>query len=55
MEPEDGAAFICGVGTELFSVIGNDNVVAALIDGKYYLYVSRNHSAGFVGEKPAFG
>ena len=51
MEPEDGAAFICGVGTELFSVIGNDNVVAALIDGKYYLYVSRNHSAGFVGEK----
>ncbi len=51
MEPEDGAAFLCTIGTELFSVIGNDNVVAALVDGKYYLYVSREHPAGFVGEK----
>lgn len=49
MEPEDGAAFICGIGTEIFSVIGNDNVIAAYVDGKYYLYVSREHPAGFIG------
>jgi len=49
MEPEDGAAFICKIGTEIFSVIGNDNVIAAYVDGKYYLYVSREHPAGFIG------
>ena len=48
MEPEDGASFLCAIGTELFSVIGNDNVIAALVDGKYYLYVSREHPAGFI-------
>ncbi len=51
MEPEDGAAFICKIGTEIFSVIDNEHVIAALVDGKYYLYVSRKHSAGFVGDK----
>ena len=49
MEPEDGAAFLCAIGTEIFSVIGNDNVVAAYVDGKYYLYVPREHPAGFIG------
>jgi len=49
VEPEDGAAFICKIGTEIFSVIGNDNVIAAYVDGKYYLYVSREHPAGFIG------
>ncbi len=51
MEPEDGAAFICEIGTELFSVKGNEHVIAAFVNGKYYLYASRNASAGFIGDK----
>ena len=50
-EPENGASFLCGIGTEIFSVIGNDNVVAAHDDGKYYLYVSEEYTAGFDGER----
>ena len=38
--PADGASFLCRIGTELFSVIGNDNAIAALVDGKYYLYTA---------------
>lgn len=49
MEPEDGASFLCAIGTELFSVTGDDTVVAASVDGKYYLYVSEKHPAGLVG------
>ncbi len=49
MEPEDGAAFICGIGTEIFSVTNNENVIVALVDGSYYLYVSRNSSVGLIG------
>lgn len=48
-EPENGASFLCGIGTGIFSVIGNDNVVAAHDDGKYYLYVSEKYPTGFVG------
>lgn len=51
MEPEDGASFICEIGTELFKVKGNEHVIAALVNGKYYLYASRNATAGFVGNK----
>ena len=38
METEDGASFLCEIGTEVFSVLGNEHVVAAQDDGKYYLY-----------------
>lgn len=48
-EPEEGASFLCEIGTELFSVTGDENVIAALVDGTYYLYVSRNSSAGLIG------
>lgn len=41
IEPEDGAAFGCPVGTEVFSVIGDENSVAAYVKGKYYLYTIR--------------
>ena len=40
LEPENGASSICGIGTELFSVIDDDNSIAALVDGKYYLYTA---------------
>ena len=36
----DGTSFICRIGTELFSIIGNDNAIAAFVDGKYYLYTA---------------
>ena len=38
IEPADGASFICPIGTELFSVIGSGDSIAALVDGRYYLY-----------------
>lgn len=36
--PKDGTAFYCEIGTELFAVKDNTNLIAALVDGKYYLY-----------------
>ncbi|MBQ8798815.1 MAG: hypothetical protein IJZ55_04540 [Lachnospiraceae bacterium] len=50
-ETEDGASFLCEIGTELFSVTGSENAIAALVDGTYYLYVPENHPAGLVGSK----
>lgn len=50
-EMEDGASFVCEIGTELFSVTGSKNAIAALEDGTYYLYVPENHPVGFVGSK----
>ena len=37
-EPEEGSAYICAVETELFSILGSNDSIAALVDGKYYLY-----------------
>lgn len=42
LEPDDGAAFGCPIGTEVFSVVGRDNSVAALVGGKYYLYTAED-------------
>jgi len=42
LEPEDGAAFGCPDGTEIFSVIGEENAVAAYVKGKYYLYTTED-------------
>ena len=39
IEPNNGAAFGCPIGTEVFSVIGEENAVAACVKGKYYLYI----------------
>lgn len=50
-EPENGAAFLCEMGTEIFSVVDSEKTVAAFVDGKYYLYVSEKHPTGFDGEK----
>lgn len=36
--PNSTASF-CDVGTALFAVKDNENAIAALVDGKYYLYV----------------
>lgn len=36
--PVDGASFLCRIGTELFAVKGSEHSIAALVDGKYYLY-----------------
>ena len=36
--PKDGASYLCKIGTELFSVTTDENAIAALVDGKYYLY-----------------
>ena len=36
--PENGASYLCKIGTELFFVIDSDTAIAALVDGKYYLY-----------------
>ena len=38
MEPKEGAASLCPVGTELFAIIDWDDAIAALVDGQYYLY-----------------
>ena len=38
--PADGASYLCKIGTEIFSIIDNDNAIAALVNGKYYLYTS---------------
>lgn len=38
IEPENGASYMCSVGTELFAVKDTDYSIAALVDGKYYLY-----------------
>lgn len=38
MEPDEGAASLCRIGTELFAIIDRDNAIAALVDGQYYLY-----------------
>lgn len=40
LEPENGASFLCGIGTELFYIIDSDNAIAAFVDGKYYLYTA---------------
>ena len=40
-EPENGAAYLCDVGTELFAVTDRENAIAALVDGKYYLYTEQ--------------
>lgn len=37
-EPEDGASYLCNIGTELFAVTNNESAIAAYVDGKYYLY-----------------
>lgn len=42
LEPDDGAAFGCPIGTEVFSVIGKEDSVAALVKGKYYLYTTED-------------
>ncbi len=39
-EIPNGAAAFNNVGTELFSVKDNEKAIAALVDGKYYLYVA---------------
>lgn len=41
VEPEDGASYLCNIGTELFAVTSRENAIAALVDGKYYLYVGQ--------------
>ncbi len=40
-EPDDGAAFGCPIGTEVFSINGKEDSVAACVSGKYYLYKTR--------------
>ena len=40
-EPENGASYLCNIGTELFVVTDSENTIAALVDGKYYLYIGR--------------
>ncbi len=40
-EPEDGASYLCNIGTELFVVTDKENAIAALVDGKYYLYIGQ--------------
>lgn len=42
IKPEDGAAFGCPIGTEVFSVIGEESSVAAYVKGKYYLYTTED-------------
>ena len=42
IKPEDGAAFGCPIGTEVFSVIGDESSVAAYVKGKYYLYTTED-------------
>jgi len=37
-EPDNGASYLCNIGTELFSVTDNKYAIAALVDGTYYLY-----------------
>ena len=37
---EDGSSYCCKIGTELFAVVDNENAIAALVDGKYYLYTA---------------
>ena len=39
-ELEDGTAYECPIGTELFSVIDRDDAIAALIGKTYYLYTA---------------
>ena len=39
--PPNGSAGWCHMGTEVFSVIDSDRSVAALVDGKYYLYTAK--------------
>ena len=39
-EIPNGAAAFNNVGTELFAVKDNEKAIAALVDGKYYLYVA---------------
>ena len=41
--PDDGASFLCEIGTELFSVNDTDNAIAALVDGKYYIYTKKSN------------
>ena len=41
LEPENGASCGCPIGTEVFSVIGEENAVAACVKGKYYLYIAQ--------------
>jgi len=36
----NGASACNNVGTELFAVKDNENAIAALVDGKYYLYTA---------------
>ena len=50
-EPENRSASLRGIGTKVFSVADNDKAVAALFDGKYYLYVSEEYTAGFDGAR----
>lgn len=38
--PADGASFLCSIGTELFSVKDSAHSIAALVNGRYYLYSS---------------
>ena len=40
IQPADGSSFICEIGTELYAVVDNEKAIAALVDGKYYLYTS---------------
>ena len=37
-EPKNGSSYLCNIGTELFSVTGNEYAIAAYVDGTYYLY-----------------
>ena len=37
-EPKNGSSYLCSIGTELFSVTGNEYAIAAYVDGAYYLY-----------------
>lgn len=39
-EVKDGTALWCEIGTELFSVKGRDDAIAALVGGAYYLYTA---------------
>lgn len=41
VEPEDGASYLCDIGTELYTVTNRDNAIAAFVDGKYYLYIGQ--------------
>ena len=40
-EPENGASYLCEVGTELYAVTDREDAIAALVDGKYYLYIGQ--------------